>query len=162
MDDENLHLPQIFPGPRSGVDHEQRTTLLLVADRWEPDGLPVIALIDSGSVLRNLTSDQAAALVGPARGTPPLVEQYRGVFTRPGLRGYRLGNDDAAAGRDWSTRFVTDAARVQEDRRLLIHAADAAAGLQLDIEVEALPGGALRLRQRLTNDGAGDYVVEGL
>ena len=116
----------------------------LLLDRPD-DGLPIVRRIGG--------SDDALALAGP-RGTPLLIEQWRGSFARPGLRGHRPD------GSDWSTRFVTRS--VDAGATLVIDAADDAAGLALRTEVEALTGGALRIRHVVTNTGDTDYVVDGL
>ena len=92
---------------------------------------------------------------GSISGCALLIEHSRGSYARPGLRGHRSG------GRDWSPAFTGVRVEVDGDR-LTIDAADPVAGLRLRTEVEALVGGALRARHTVTNDGADDYVVDGL
>jgi alpha-galactosidase len=105
------------------------------------------------------------ALLGAGRGTPLLVEHSRGSFSRPGLRGHRLGEPSGhardVAGRDWSTAFAPGGMRA-DGEQLVIEAEDAAAGLGLRTEIEALVGGALRLRHVLTNRGPAPYLLDGL
>jgi alpha-galactosidase len=91
----------------------------------------------------------------------PLLGEHGHVrYTRPHLRGHRLG-PDGTAGRAWSTRFVTDASVVEDDR-LHLTATDADAQLGIELELESLPGGSLRGRWSLTNGGATAYVVDAL
>ena len=83
----------------------------------------------------------------------PLLGEHGHVrYTRPHLRGHRLG-PDGTAGRAWSTRFITDTFLVEEDR-LHLTATDADAQLGVALELESLPGGSLRGRWSLTNCGA--------
>ena len=116
----------------------------LLVDRPD-DGLPVVRRIGG--------SEDAAALTAH-RGTPLLIEHSRGSYARPGLRGHR------ADGSGWSTRFVTTG--VTTEPHLEIDAVDESAGLRLSTEVEALTGGALRVRHTITNTGTDDYVLDGL
>jgi alpha-galactosidase len=133
--------------------------LVLDADD-QPHRLPVIRWL-AGAV----GAEPPAELFG-RRGVPLLLEHSRGSFLRPGLRGHRLtGRVDGArdvTGRGWSTAFVPVGPPRVEANLLTIDAADAAAGLTLRTEVEALPGGALRARHVLTNTGSEPYVVDGL
>lgn len=103
-------------------------------------------------------------------GEALLLEHSANYFGRPGLRGYRLAVGSGAdqdpasrdvAGQDWSTAFRPTAVHA-DDRLLTIEAEDASAGLALRTEVEALTGGALRVRHILTNTGRTPYLVEGL
>jgi alpha-galactosidase len=110
-----------------------------------------------------LTPDDAAALLGAVRPCSLLPEHGEGWFGRPGLSGHRLGQGAAepAAGRDWSPLFRP--ARSEHGAHWArIEAADAAAGLELVTEIEALPGGAVRARHTLTNSGRQPYVVDSL
>ena len=98
---------------------------------------------------------------------PLLGEHSHERFTRPHLRGHRLGTGcpGVAAGRGWSTWFatrfttrdVTATATV-----LSVGAADAGAGLVFLTGLEPVPGGALRGRHTLSNAAPGHYVLEGL
>ncbi len=54
-------------------------------------------------------------------GMPLLGEHAHGLFTRPHLRGHRLGDGATRTGADWSTRFVTDDVVAVEDDRLTLH-----------------------------------------
>ena len=141
-----LDEPLIFPG--SGP-----TRLLLVPA--EDDRLPLV-----GAVGRLDGVDAAdAAAVTARRGTPLLIEHSRGSYARPGLRGHRI--TAAGTGRDWSTAFRATGV-VADERMLVIEAIDDVAALRLRTELEALPGGALRARHVLTNDGDQPYLVDGL
>jgi alpha-galactosidase len=88
-------------------------------------------------------------------GAPLLLEHSRGSYLRPGLRGHRL----APAGVDWSTAF-RPTGLTASGPTVRIEASDA--GLDLRTELEALPGGALRVRHVLTNTADAPYVVDGL
>jgi alpha-galactosidase len=101
-----------------------------------------------------------AAAPGQVRHMPLLGEHGHVRYTRPHLRGHRLG-PDGTAGRAWSTRFITDTFLVEDDR-LHLTATDADAQLGAELEVESLPGGSLRGRWSLTNNGATAYVVDAL
>lgn len=97
-------------------------------------------------------------------GCPLLTEHSRGDFLRPGLAGHRLVEptpSDPGTGRSWSSLFRVVDSTVANDRWRLV-AKDADAGLSLVTEVEALPGGPLRIRHTLTNDAAGPYLLEEL
>ncbi len=98
-------------------------------------------------------------------GVPLLGEHAHELFTRPHLRGHRLPLAGAAEVEvvepAWSTLFVRSALDAT-DTRLRIVATDATAGLSLETELEALPGGLLRGRHTVTSTAPGAYVVEGL
>lgn len=103
-------------------------------------------------------------------GGPLLGEHAHELFTRPHLRGHRLRSpgarqDDVVErpGVDaaWSTRFAgTEVTSTKT--RLLVTATDAPAGLALEAELEALPGGLLRGRHTVTSTAPGTYVLDGL
>ena len=123
------------------------TGLELVRDQ---DGFPVLVttgLLGGGGA--------AVPLLPQGPGLPLLGEHSRGRYTRPHLRGHRSG------GRDWSTKFACTSIE-QDAHRLLIELGDETAALDLLFEAESLPGGSLRLRHKLTNDGPDDYLLEGL
>jgi alpha-galactosidase len=126
---------------------DRATGLELVRDQ---DGFPVLVtttLLGGGP--------SGAPLLRHGPGLPLLGEHSRGRYTRPHLRGHRSG------GRDWSTRFSCTS--IEEDTDLLrIELTDQTAALGLIFEAESLPGGSLRLRHTLTNDGPDDYLLEGL
>jgi alpha-galactosidase len=138
------------------------TRLVLDADT-EPDRLPIVRWVAADEYQ---PTDDDIDVLGRHRGAPLLLEHSRGSFLRPGLRGHRIADaaaDDARdiAGRSWSTAFVP--AAIEEAAGVLtIDARDDDAGLQLRTEVEALAGGALRIRHVLTNVGAQPYVLDGL
>jgi alpha-galactosidase len=129
------------------------TTLELA---FPDDGLPVVLWTD-------LASGPAVAAgrpVVPGSAMALLAEHWRESFTRPHLRGHRLG-DIPSAGRDWSPRFVRDDL-VDDGSLLRVSAHDDVAGLGLLLEYESVPGGALRGRCTVTNTGTTPYVVDGL
>ncbi|MCW2760666.1 MAG: glycoside hydrolase clan [Marmoricola sp.] len=116
----------------------------------ERDGFPVVLAV---GLLGDDPSGLPLSPNGP--GMPLLGEHAGGRFTRPHLRGQRDG------GRDWSTKFECTAVDADGDR-LRIDLIDSRAELGLVTEVEAMVGGALRLRHTLTNDGGADYSLTGL
>ncbi|TNC16803.1 alpha-galactosidase [Georgenia sp. 311] len=89
-----------------------------------------------------------------------LPEAWSGWTGTPGLAGHRLG-------RAWSPRFRPDqTASVVTTEGLggsaRVHATDVDAGLGLDLEIEMLPSGVVRLRAEVTNLEDAPYVVDGL
>ncbi len=109
-----------------------------------------------------LAAADAAALLKAARPCALLPEQGAGWFGRPGLSGHRLdAGGHPAAGRDWSPAFRPTRTE-HHGKRARVEAEDAAAGLRLVTEAEAVPGGAIRVRHALTNEGGQPYVVDGL
>ena len=117
------------------------------------DAADIARVVDSGDILG---SNQG----GGPRSVAVLPEVATLWFGRPGLAGHRLGSKPAA-GRDWATAFQAAAVSVS-DTELVIEAADARAGLGLRTEIQAVAGGALRVRHTLTNDGEQPYVVDQL
>ncbi|MGN6250774.1 MAG: alpha-galactosidase [Marmoricola sp.] len=91
-------------------------------------------------------------------GMPLLGEHAHARYTRPHLRGHRLGEESGSA---WTTRFTTGSCTVA-DGVLRLDAVEEAARLALVLELEALPGGALRGRWSVTNAGSTPYLLEGL
>ncbi len=79
---------------------------------------------------------------------------------RPGLTGHRVGAADY--GQDWAPSFRTSAVVADDDGSVRVEAADAAAGLRLTTELEAVAGGMLRIRHTVTNTAAEAYAVESL
>src|SRR5580693_718069 len=114
-----------------------------------------------------LTPDDAAALLGAVRPCSLLPEHGEGWFGRPGLSGHRLGQGaaesaaESAAGLDWSPLFRPVRSE-HGGRWARVEAADATARLELLTEIEAVPGGAVRVRHTLTNLGRQPYVVDRL
>jgi alpha-galactosidase len=111
-----------------------------------------------------------AALLAAVRPCSLLPVHADGWFGRPGLSGHRLdpgaGNrgtspDGVTAGLDWSPRFAPLRSELH-GKSARVEAADAAAGLRLVSEVEAVPGGAIRARHTVTNTGSQPYVVDSL
>ena len=97
-----------------------------------------------------------------------LMEHSCGLFSRPGLIGYRVRNDRAGsyegieAGSGWSTRFTLDDVTELEDGVLTMRASDHDVELELVTEIERMRGGALRIRHTIRNTGTGIYMLERL
>jgi alpha-galactosidase len=131
--------------------------------------LPILAYW--GADLGAVAAEQVAGLVRatrPAQGDSPfdtatgirMMPQYAAAWTgRPGLEGSR-------GGRDWSTDFTTSGRRVEtqpDGGALLVeHAHDAAAALDLVLELALLPTGLVRVRATVTNTGDDDYALGGI
>ena len=117
------------------------------------DRLPTVAWC--GVVDPATTAADHAALCpdGPAM----LPEAASVWYGRPGLSGHR-GAGEAGA---WSPRFVPTAVSVTP-HRATIEATDEQAGLTLRTDVEAVPGGLLRLRHQVSNIGPTDYQLDAL
>jgi alpha-galactosidase len=141
--------PEILRFPAEPTDPSS-TCLTLAASA---DGLPLVRWLGTA----------AEAGEGLPDGAALLIEHSTNRFTRPGLRGYRIvaEADGLLTGGDWSTAFRTTSVE-SEPTFLSMDAEDPNAGLRLQTEIEALPGGALRARHVLTNIGDAVYVVEGL
>ncbi|MGK5681456.1 alpha-galactosidase [Actinoplanes sp. URMC 104] len=90
-------------------------------------------------------------------GLPLLPESSSVWYGRPGLSGHRGAGEPGA----WSPRFVPTSLHATAGRAA-IEAADKQAGLALRTEVQAVPGGLLRLRHALTNTGATGYQLDAL
>jgi alpha-galactosidase len=118
-----------------------------------PDRLPTVAWC--GVVDPAVTVGDHATLGGD--GPALLPEGAHAWYGRAGLSGHR----GPAAPGAWSTRFGPTSVHVTVDGAT-IEAADEAAGLALTTEVQAVPGGLLRIRHTLTNTGATDYLLEAL
>jgi alpha-galactosidase len=88
-----------------------------------------------------------------------LPENSQGWVGTPGLEGHR-------GGRHFSTQFATTGIRRDTDpdgtERVTTQAADAVAGLGLELSLELLPSGLARLRVGLTNLAADPYTLNGL
>jgi len=145
---------------------------LLVADPDAAPGTGLILFPRAGALpavwvgpvpAAGLRPDDAAALLAAVRLWPLLPEHGAGWFGRPGLSGHRLntGAGYPAAGRDWSPVFRPTRSE-HDGGRARVEAADADTGLRLVTEVEAVPGGAIRVRHTLTNTASQPYVVDGL
>ena len=144
----------LFP-PRS-LDGSPQLTLELDAS-GNGDLLPRILWAGVTTPATAAPGGYPSLFRGP--GVPLLGEHAHELFTRPHLMGHRVGapGSDAA----WSTRFVVDEV-TETDERLVVRATDAAAGLVLTTELEALPGGLLRGRHTLHSTGAGTYHLVAL
>jgi alpha-galactosidase len=122
------------------------------------EGLPRVTWL--GHVPVGTAAEDLCSAARAARHMPLLGEHAYARYTRPHLRGHRLG-ENGTAGRAWSTRFLTDTCTV-EAGRLQLTATDADAELGIVFDLESLPGGSLRGRWSLTNTGTTAYVVDGL
>ena len=97
-----------------------------------------------------------AWLVGSSPSVSP--QHAEGHLGRPALLGFRPeAHDDSA----WSPLFGSTTVS-RDAGHLHVRADDPAAGLSLAHELEALAGGSLRARSRITNTGGTPYVVEAL
>jgi alpha-galactosidase len=116
----------------------------------------------AGPVRPGFEPGDVGPLIAAARPGQLLPEHGEGWFGRPGLAGHRLRTGgEPAAGRDWSPLFLPVGVR-QQGGQARIEAEDTEAGLGLVTEVEAVPGGAIRARHRLTNRQPSPYVVDSL
>lgn len=150
--------------PSTSTDGSPQLTLELDTDE---DLLPRILWTGITTPHHAGPSGYPSVFRGP--GVPLLGEHAHELFTRPHLRGHRVRS--VARERDersgpppdagWSTRLVRTGIQAAETR-LLLTADDECAGLALETELEALPGGLLRGRHTVTNVAAGSYLLEGL
>ncbi len=148
----------LFPSARSP---SARTAIALTPVE---DALPVVSWLgpSTGADAGELEDGDGFTVVEHGPGMPLLGEHARGRFTRPHLRGHRLRSADVSEpGGAWSTWF-RPVAEEHDDRRLVVTAVDEDAGLGLVVELETVAGGSLRGRCTVTNQGRGDYVVDGL
>lgn len=103
-----------------------------------------------------------AALHRPEFRESLAPEEASARLHRPGLSGHRIvATPHLDAGRDWSPRLAPTRVDAQPGS-LSISATDDVAGLGLVTEIEAVAGGLLRIRHRLTNIGDSPYVVNHL
>ena len=107
----------------------------------------------------SLDMAEGPAVVGHGNEMPLLGEHAHARFTRPHLRGHRLGQH--GAGLSWTTRFSTRSLEIS-DGGLRLQAFDEAAELEVVLEIESLVGGSLRGRWTVINTGASPYALEGL
>jgi alpha-galactosidase len=98
-----------------------------------------------------------------------LPEAWSGWLGSPGIDGHRHGHGSETSapggpgGTAWSPRMIPRAVRV-EDRGsrggvVEVRAADTDAALELELTVEMLPSGVVRVRAAITNAGTTDYAV---
>jgi len=164
-----------FPPPELDAAHPAGDPAaggaLLVADPDCPGGTGLILFPRPGALpaawvgpvpAGGLDPADVAALLAAARLCALLPGHGRGWFGRPGLSGHRLDvAGGPVAGRDWSPVFRPSGVEC-DGRRAVVSAEDAAAGLGLVIEGEAVAGGAVRVRHTLANLSPGPYVVDSL
>ncbi|MGW7354651.1 alpha-galactosidase [Streptomyces sp. NPDC054784] len=153
--------------PSSDFPHLGNAAVSLLLDARGP-GLPTVLHWGAPLAAADVAAapSLAAALSRPVPSAGPdapvpvgLLPEHGAAFPgRPGLRGHRDGAD-------WAPVFTRTGLREERagDRaRLVVTAADAAAGLGLTTEVELHDAGLLRLRHLLRNAGGTPYAVEGL
>ncbi|MFN8194320.1 MAG: alpha-galactosidase [Nocardioidaceae bacterium] len=144
----------LFPTPRPS------TPVTTVELDTSGNAMPWVLWAGLASAGREPAGTTPRVANGP--GMPMLGEQAHGLLTRPHLRGHRLGaGDGPGATTSWTPRLTVDGLDAGDDR-LVVTASDAAAGLRVVVELETVPGGALRGRATVTNTAAGRFVVEGL
>ena len=109
--------------------------------------------------LADLAQATTPAVAWSTLDRPPsrslIRQQSEGYFGRPGLSGHRDGTD-------WSPLFVLTEVKHAGAGRVIIEAADPAAGLGMRSELELHESGMLRVRHAVQNQGAGPYLVEAL
>ena len=152
----------------SGADGGSPAPFLVAGPGGAGTGLVVfprtglLPAVWAGPVRPGFDPGDVGPLTAAARPAQLLPEHGQGWFGRPGLTGHRLGTGGSpVAGRDWSPLFRPGDVRPQSGRAR-IEAEDTEAGLGLVTEVEAVPGGAIRARHRLTNHQPSPYVVDSL
>jgi alpha-galactosidase len=154
-----------FSLPADGTGEGERTGLVLVT---APAGLariawlgPALASLDAVDIVRAVGDGGPAPSVhrSAGRSLPLLLEVSTDWYGQPGLRGHRL--TDGSPGADWSTAFVQTGISTTNGG-LIASAADQARGLELNTEIESVPGGLLRIRHTVRNTGVGDYVLDAL
>lgn len=121
-------------------------------------GTSLLVSVDLGATTRILWwgADLGDADLGALRQNAALLlpSYAEADPSRPAVAGHRVGAD-------FSPLFKATGADFQ-DGRLVVNAADSAAGLELRSEIEIAPSGILRLRHFLRNSGDSPYVVDGL
>lgn len=145
-------------------DHDGEATYLFFADTQPKGHIP--------DVIACLATDDPESLDSGFNQSPRpsalLMEHSRGLFSRPGLIGYRIQNGGFVdhtgieAGAGWSTRFTLDDVAESDDGVIVIRASDHDAELELATEIERMTGGALRIRHTIRNTGTGIYMLERL
>jgi alpha-galactosidase len=157
----------------TGLIHLQRAGVSVVADLTGP-GLP--AILYWGAGLGELDDGQLAALrtvMKPPMSHNPYDQPWdvsilpsfaSGWLGRPGVEGSRDGQD-------WSPSFQTsdfelasgiEAADGRVADQLRVRAVDQHARLGLEVEVELLATGLLRVRATVTNQGDESYTMAAL
>jgi alpha-galactosidase len=116
-----------------------------------------LGALDEGG-LRALAAGVATVTTNNSPDVPArisvLPEGSTGWVGSPGLAGDRDGGG-------WSTAFRTVSHEV-DGGRVLARCADPAAGLELDVEIELLASGLLRMRGTLRSSGPGGFALERL
>lgn len=157
----------LFPGKPDSIGVEQTYLMLADAEVGEPLHAVLGVFAAEGPVSDDVPMERPSSLASasPSWRLPALVNgQWSGSFARPSVRGHRVVAEDGGprlwAGRDWSPLFRISAPPTVDDTQMSIEMEDAAAGLKLVFECEVLPGGSLRMRYRLGNQGDGLYIVD--
>lgn len=157
----------LFP---DSFHNEVRTRLIMDTPRQGED-LPAVVGVLATDCIHNADAVNTAGGADSAYDyvlAPPnrpyvaasiLAEHWRNDYLTPGIIGMRLSAGNNSQG--WSPHFtVRDYQHSQTALRIV--AQDLEAGLEVTQEVESLTGGALILRNTLTNIGDSDYLVEAL
>lgn len=148
-----------------GADRAADATALALA--MSDTGLPQLAWVGTAARAPRATDVAALSANDPVTtweawmgGSPVhlLPEHGRGWLGRPGLSGFRMLGSERTS---WSPAF-SDATISETPDGATVTARDATAGLRIDTELQTTTGGGIRLRHRLTNEGAPGYVVESL
>jgi alpha-galactosidase len=163
------------PAVSGGILHLRQAGVSVVVDPGDSvDASTLPQLLHWGADLGELTDAQLADL--RLASTPPLAhnpnDQVWGASILPDLEsGWvgRPGLEGSRDGRDWSPAFrvtdlTVDRSAIAEDGRtadiLRAVARDAAAGLQLMLDLQLLSTGLLRSRATLTNIGDDPFTVD--
>ncbi|MEO6703825.1 MAG: glycoside hydrolase family 36 N-terminal domain-containing protein, partial [Jatrophihabitantaceae bacterium] len=160
-----------YPISPLGIGRPDGTgTALVVLAGGEPARIgwlgPAAGGLDPAEVSDALGSILAAASVhhSSGRSLPVLPEVARFWQGQPGLRGHRMADDQPGA--DWSTAFAAAGHSAHpselDPQRIELVSTDTGRGLSVRTEFESVPGGAVRIRHTLTNDGPGRYLLHGL
>jgi alpha-galactosidase len=153
--------------------HLRRAGVSVVAD-LTGSGLPSILYWGAG--LGELDDDQLAALrtvLKPPMSHSPYDQAWdvailpsfaSGWLGRPGVEGSRAGQDWSPCFQAWDFELASgiQAADGRDADRLHVHAADQHARLGLEVEIELLATGLLRVRAAVTNHADEDYTVAAL
>jgi alpha-galactosidase len=135
---------------------------------WGPDPGELDAT-DLEALDRATALPLAANVVDRPARVSLLPEAWTGWLGAPGIDGHRHqpGPDSSAPGprgTAWSPRMIPEAVRI-DDRGsrgglVVVRAGDPVAALELELTVEMLPSGVVRLQAAITNAGTTDYTVD--
>ena len=134
-------------------DHAATGTCLVLLPA--ADQLPRLAWVGPTTPGIDAADVAAAAATCAIPLLPGVSDNWQG---RPGLTGHRLAEPEHA-GHDWAPAFSATSITQRSDE-LVVEAV--AAGLALQTEIAAVPGGPLRIRHAITNTAPSPYVVDEL